>query len=111
MVLTPAAMPGRHAYAVLGKEPFIRLDPRVYAGQLIDTYLRKAASAERALRARWTRGHRRHGLSRTWGDAPAGLGAAVAGGLIAARTVFARPLVQAAHRSSVDESIASRPVN
>jgi len=42
VVLTPASMPGRNAHAVLTKEPFIRLDRRVYAGRLIDGYLRKA---------------------------------------------------------------------
>ncbi len=42
VVLTPAAMPGRDPHALLMKEPFIRLDRRVYAGQLIDAYLRKA---------------------------------------------------------------------
>jgi DNA-binding transcriptional LysR family regulator len=42
VVLTPAAMPGRDPHAILMKEPFIRLDRSVYAGQLIDAYLRKA---------------------------------------------------------------------
>ncbi len=42
VVLTPSAMPARDAHAVLAKEPFIRLDRNVYAGQLIDQYLRKA---------------------------------------------------------------------
>ena len=43
VVLTPSAMPARDAHAVLAKEPFIRLDRNVYAGQLIDQYLRKAS--------------------------------------------------------------------
>ena len=42
VVLTPATMSGRNAHAVLKKQPFIRLHRRVYAGQLIDTYLHKA---------------------------------------------------------------------
>jgi DNA-binding transcriptional LysR family regulator len=42
VVLTPSSMPARDAHAVLAKEPFIRLDRNVYAGQLIDQYLRKA---------------------------------------------------------------------
>jgi len=41
VVLTPAAMPGRDPHAILTKEPFIRLDRSVDAGQLIDAYLRK----------------------------------------------------------------------
>jgi DNA-binding transcriptional LysR family regulator len=32
----------RSAHAILKDEPFIRLDRRVYAGQAIDAYLRKA---------------------------------------------------------------------
>lgn len=42
VVLTPASMHGRDPHAILMKEPFIRLDRNVYAGQLIDAYLRKA---------------------------------------------------------------------
>jgi DNA-binding transcriptional LysR family regulator len=42
VVLTPAAMKPRHPHAILAEEPFLRLDRRVYAGQLIDGYLRKA---------------------------------------------------------------------
>lgn len=42
VVLTPASLKGRDAHAVLMQEPFIRLDRAVYAGQLIDAYLRKA---------------------------------------------------------------------
>ena len=42
VVLTPAAMPVAHPHTILAIEPFIRLDRRVYAGQLIDSYLRKA---------------------------------------------------------------------
>jgi DNA-binding transcriptional LysR family regulator len=41
VVLVPAASTARDAHAVLAREPFIRLDRRVYAGQLIDGYLRK----------------------------------------------------------------------
>jgi DNA-binding transcriptional LysR family regulator len=41
VVLTPAAMPARDPYTVLAKEPFIRLDRSVYAGRLIDAFLRK----------------------------------------------------------------------
>jgi DNA-binding transcriptional LysR family regulator len=42
VVLTPAAMPPAHPHALLSTEPFIRLDRRVYAGQLIDSFLRKS---------------------------------------------------------------------
>jgi DNA-binding transcriptional LysR family regulator len=42
VVLTPASLKTRDAHAVLAQEPFIRLDRRVYAGQAIDRYLRKA---------------------------------------------------------------------
>ena len=42
VVLTPASLAARDAHAVLAREPFIRLDRRVYAGRLIDGYLRKA---------------------------------------------------------------------
>jgi DNA-binding transcriptional LysR family regulator len=42
VVLMPASMPGRDPHAVLASEPFIRLDRSLYAGQLIDGYLRKA---------------------------------------------------------------------
>jgi DNA-binding transcriptional LysR family regulator len=42
VVLTPASMATRDAHLVLAREPFIRLDRNVYAGRLIDGYLRKA---------------------------------------------------------------------
>lgn len=42
VVLTPAAMPARDAKILLASEPFIRLDRRSWAGQLIDGYLRRA---------------------------------------------------------------------
>jgi DNA-binding transcriptional LysR family regulator len=42
VVLTPASLRTRDAHAVLAEEPFIRLDRGVFAGQLIDAYLRKA---------------------------------------------------------------------
>ena len=42
VVLTPASLAARDAHAVLAQEPFIRLDRKVYAGRLIDGYLRKA---------------------------------------------------------------------
>jgi DNA-binding transcriptional LysR family regulator len=42
VVLTPASMPERDPHDILATEPFLRLDRRVYAGQLIDDYLRKA---------------------------------------------------------------------
>jgi len=42
VVLTPAAMPLAHPHAILSREPFLRLDRQVYAGQMIDAYLRKA---------------------------------------------------------------------
>jgi DNA-binding transcriptional LysR family regulator len=42
VVLTPSGLPAKDAHAILAKEPFIRLDRNVYAGQLIDQYLRKA---------------------------------------------------------------------
>lgn len=41
VVITPAAMRARHPHAILADEPFIRLDRKVYAGQRIDSYLRK----------------------------------------------------------------------
>jgi DNA-binding transcriptional LysR family regulator len=41
VVLTPASLKGRDAHKILAREPFIRLDRTVYAGQLIDSYLRK----------------------------------------------------------------------
>ena len=41
VVITPAAMPSIHPHKILSTEPFIRLDRQVYAGQLIDAYLRK----------------------------------------------------------------------
>jgi DNA-binding transcriptional LysR family regulator len=42
VVLTPSSLRARDAHAILAQEPFIRLDRRVFAGQLIDTYLHKA---------------------------------------------------------------------
>lgn len=42
VVVVPGAMRVRPAHAILRDEPFIRLDRRVYAGQMIDAYLRKA---------------------------------------------------------------------
>src|SRR5262245_12177897 len=42
VVLTPASLRSRDAHAVLAHEPFIRLDRKVFAGRLIDDYLRKA---------------------------------------------------------------------
>lgn len=42
VVLTPAAMPLAHPHSILSSEPFLRLDRQVYAGQMIDAYLRKA---------------------------------------------------------------------
>ena len=40
VVLAPISMKAHHAHAMLSKEPFIRLDRNVYAGRLIDRYLR-----------------------------------------------------------------------
>jgi DNA-binding transcriptional LysR family regulator len=42
VVVTPASLRARDAHTVLSEEPFIRLDRSVYAGRLIDGYLRKA---------------------------------------------------------------------
>lgn len=42
VLVTPASMKDRDPHAILQKEPFIRLDRQVYAGQLIDQYLRKS---------------------------------------------------------------------
>jgi len=42
VVLTPTSMPHGHPHKILAAEPFLRLDRHVYAGQLIDAYLRKA---------------------------------------------------------------------
>jgi DNA-binding transcriptional LysR family regulator len=42
VVLTSASMRARDPHAILASEPFIRLDRKVWAGQLIDGYLRKA---------------------------------------------------------------------
>jgi DNA-binding transcriptional LysR family regulator len=39
--LSPASSRSRDPHAILRQEPFIRLDRKVYAGQLIDAYLRK----------------------------------------------------------------------
>jgi len=41
VVLTPASLKARDAHEVLAQEPFIRLDRKVFAGRLIDDYLRK----------------------------------------------------------------------
>lgn len=41
VVVVPGTMRVRSAHAILRDEPFIRLDRRVYAGQMIDAYLRK----------------------------------------------------------------------
>jgi DNA-binding transcriptional LysR family regulator len=41
VVLVPASSRSRDPHAILRQEPFIRLDRKVYAGQLIDAYLRK----------------------------------------------------------------------
>jgi DNA-binding transcriptional LysR family regulator len=41
VVLAPASLKARDAHKVLAQEPFIRLDRRVFAGRLIDDYLRK----------------------------------------------------------------------
>src|SRR5262245_19303274 len=41
VVLTPASFKARNAHQVLAQEPFIRLDRNVFAGRLIDDYLRK----------------------------------------------------------------------
>jgi DNA-binding transcriptional LysR family regulator len=49
VVLTPSSMRARDPHAVLAREPFIRLDRSVYAGQLIDGYLRKAGIRPREL--------------------------------------------------------------
>jgi DNA-binding transcriptional LysR family regulator len=42
VVLTPTSLKARDAHEVLANEPFIRLDRKVFAGRLIDDYLRKA---------------------------------------------------------------------
>jgi DNA-binding transcriptional LysR family regulator len=42
VLIAPKAMQKRSAHAILSNEPFIRLDRKVYAGQMIDMYLRKA---------------------------------------------------------------------
>jgi DNA-binding transcriptional LysR family regulator len=42
VVLTHASAPVRDPHIILRQEPFIRLDRKVYAGQFIDEYLRKA---------------------------------------------------------------------
>jgi DNA-binding transcriptional LysR family regulator len=41
VVLTPAHIRTRDPFKVLEQEPFIRLDRNVYAGRMIDTYLRR----------------------------------------------------------------------
>lgn len=42
VVVVPAAIRTRSPFAILSSEPFIRLDRKVYAGQMIDAYLRKS---------------------------------------------------------------------
>jgi DNA-binding transcriptional LysR family regulator len=42
VVLTSASLKARAAHEILAREPFIRLDRKVFAGRLIDDYLRKA---------------------------------------------------------------------
>jgi DNA-binding transcriptional LysR family regulator len=42
VLVTPAAIRTRSPLAILSNEPFIRLDRNVYAGQMIDAYLRKS---------------------------------------------------------------------
>jgi DNA-binding transcriptional LysR family regulator len=42
VVVAPSSVRTRSPHAILSNEPFIRLDRKVYAGQLIDTYLRRA---------------------------------------------------------------------
>src|SRR5262245_50963029 len=42
VVLAPAALKSRDAHKLLAQEPFIRLDRKVFAGRLIDDYLRRA---------------------------------------------------------------------
>ena len=45
VVLTPAHIRTRDPFQVLEQEPFIRLDRNVYAGRMIDTYLRRKGIA------------------------------------------------------------------
>ena len=49
VLVTSASVPGRDAHAILEREPFIRLDRGVYAGRLIDNYLRKNGLRPRQL--------------------------------------------------------------
>jgi DNA-binding transcriptional LysR family regulator len=42
IVLTPASAPVRDPHAILASEPFIRIDRKSWAGQLVDGYLRRA---------------------------------------------------------------------
>jgi len=42
IVLTPASAPARDPRAILASEPFIRVDRKSWAGQLVDGYLRRA---------------------------------------------------------------------
>jgi DNA-binding transcriptional LysR family regulator len=42
IVLTPASMTVRDAHSILRTEPFIRLERKTWAGQLVDGYLRSA---------------------------------------------------------------------
>lgn len=42
IVIAPSTIRTRSPHAILSNEPFIRLDRRVYAGQMIDAYLRKS---------------------------------------------------------------------
>ena len=49
VVLTPASFTARDPHAILAQEPFIRLIRSVYAGRLIDGYLRKMSIRPREL--------------------------------------------------------------
>jgi DNA-binding transcriptional LysR family regulator len=49
VVLTPASLPASDPHAVLAQEPFIRLHRGVYAGRLIDNYLRRNGIRPREL--------------------------------------------------------------
>jgi DNA-binding transcriptional LysR family regulator len=57
VVLVPASSRSRDPYAILRQEPFIRLDRKVYAGQLIDAYLREVGGAQRL--DHWAKASRR----------------------------------------------------
>jgi DNA-binding transcriptional LysR family regulator len=49
VVLTPAHVRGRDPLKILTNEPFIRLDRNVYAGRMIDTFLRRKGIAVRQI--------------------------------------------------------------